>query len=61
MGGGSAPLIAYKVGADSGKVVQSLWLLTSGRWIYFLPAFPNVNGGLSSFLASPVSAFALLR
>ncbi len=60
IGGGAPAAVATKIGADSGRGVEALWMLSAGRWLYFLPAAPGVNGGLSSLPATPVSVLVVL-
>ncbi len=59
IGGGTAAEVAAGIAADSGMKVDALWLLKGGRWLFFLPAVPGVDGGLS-IVPDPAAAVAVL-
>ena len=57
---GNVTTVALMVKAVSGRDVLAIWMLSSGRWRYFLPALPNVDGGLSGFPGPVASAIIIL-
>ncbi len=59
VGGGTAAEVAAGIAADSGMKVDALWLLKGGGWLFFLPAVPGVDGGLST-VPDPAAAVAVL-
>lgn len=59
-GGGTAAQIAAAATADSGRTVAAVWYLAGGTWTYYLPAFPSINGGLSSVPGPVASVFIVL-
>lgn len=48
-GGGSAADVTAVVERDSGLKVQALWMLFASNWRYYLPATPQIDGGLTLF------------
>lgn len=60
LGGGDAAAIAAKIAADSGRPVRALWMLSGGRWLYFLPSNPGVDGGLRTLPTTPLSVFVVI-
>lgn len=59
-GSGSAAAVAQAIADSSGKAVEALWELTSGQWIFYLPAYPGIDGGLNSFPGPVASIFVVL-
>lgn len=60
-GGGPAAEVARVVARASGMTVRAVWVLQGGIWRFYLPDFPDVDGGLRSFPPSPVAAFVVLE
>ncbi|HWO94281.1 MAG TPA: hypothetical protein VNL92_05910 [Dehalococcoidia bacterium] len=48
-GGGTPGDIAKVVAEDSRMRVDALWLLIGGKWLFYLPQAPLVEGGLQTF------------
>lgn len=59
-GAGSSADVSAVIAADSGREVQSLWLLLNGQWRFFLPSVPAIDGGLQSFAGPLASAIVVL-
>lgn len=57
---GPASGVAARIAADSGRSVQALWLLTGGRWLFYLPSV-GIDGGLDTFSGAVSSALAILN
>lgn len=49
-----------RIVADSGRAVLALWAFVDGRWRFFLPATPAIDGGLAQFSGPVSSAYAVL-
>ena len=60
MGDGSASSIASRIASESRRPVQAIWVLSRGRWSYFLPATPLADGGLTAFPTTPTTALVIL-
>ncbi len=56
----SAANVASMIAAQSGRTVLALWSLVEGRWLYYLPAAPGVNGGFRQVPGAVGSIFAIL-
>jgi hypothetical protein len=56
----TAVAAAGVVDAATALNVLALWVLSGGTWLYFLPQFPAINGGLSQFPGPVASAIVVL-
>lgn len=59
-GAWDAAAVSANVATQSGLPVQALWLLANGRWIFYLPATPAIDGGLAAFPGPLASAVVIL-
>jgi hypothetical protein len=52
---------ASVIATASGRTVLSIFVLAGGNWLYFLPAFPAINGGLTNFPGPLASAIVAIQ
>ena len=60
-GKASPNAVAEAVAQNAGRRVQAIWLLSDGRWLYYLPIAPDVDGGLRDFAGPVASAIIILE
>ena len=58
-GDDTAMHISDIIATNSGHEVQAVWVLSGGMWTYFLPRYPEINGGIGAF-AGLSSAIVIL-
>lgn len=56
----TAPGVADRIAASSGRDVIAMWMLKAGSWLYYLPGYPWLDGGLHSFATEPAGLLVIL-
>ena len=60
-GGGTPPGVAARVQQDSRRNVLAIWLLSEGRWLWSVPSWPELDGGIRELRTPVVSVMFVLQ